>query len=111
MFNLFDIAPKEKKQIIAQPVVVKAPVVEQSQPVVAKPTPFKRKPSAKDDAFKVMAKLMDNLEKVNNPKVDALRKLMYAIENNSNLDSVVAFYKEPIKAKKTKKKLISGKFY
>src|SRR5882757_4073625 len=109
MFNLFNISPTEKKQIIAQPVVVRTVVVEQPKPVV-KPTPFKRKPSAKDDAFKVMAKLMDNLEKVNNPKVDALRKLMYAIENNSNLDSVVAYYKEPIKAKK-KKKLISGKFY
>lgn len=100
MFNIFEISPKKE-----------LPVLE--KPVVKQPTPFKKKasaPSIKADALKTIEKLLGDLQNVNNPKVDSLRKLFVSLENGSDLASVMAFYKEPIKAKK-KKKLISGKFY
>lgn len=97
MFNIFNIAP-EKKTVL-ESVVVK-------QPIKRKPAP-----SAKADALKTIEKLLGDLQNVNNPKVDSLRKLFISLENGSDMTSVMAFYKEPIKAKKKKKKLISGKFY
>lgn len=100
--KLFNLAPNT---------VTVAPVLVKTQP-----TPFKKKvatPSIKVDAMKTLEKVLTDLQDVNNPKVDALRKLFLSIENGSDMGSVVAFCKEPITAKKkpAKKKLISGKFY
>ena len=82
------------------------------EPVLPKqPTPFKKKPSLKADALKTIEKVLNDLQNVNNPKVDSLRKLFNSIENGNDLESVVAYYKQPIGKKKKEKKFVSGKFF
>lgn len=97
MFNIFKITPTESP--VLESVAIK-------QPIKRKPVP-----SVKADALKTIEKLLGELQNVNNPKVDSLRKLFISLENGSDMDSVMAYYKEPINTKKSKKKLISGKFY
>lgn len=72
---------------------------EESKPVKRK-APVK---SVKADALKTIEKLLDELQGVNNAKVDSLRKLYHSLDSGNDMKSVAAFYREPIKLKKKKK--------
>lgn len=62
-----------------------------------------RIPKAKKvNATKVLQSLLNDLQNVNNPKVDALRMLAIAIENGGDVTTLKAFCKEPIRKKKKK---------
>ncbi len=102
MFNkLFNISNQ------SEPVLVETPIqIRKSKPKAA------TTPSLKQDAEKVLERLLNDLQNVNNPKVDTLRLLALSLEKGGDLTSVLAFCKAPVTVvKKTKKKLISGKFY
>lgn len=93
--KLFNIGPKITPQVIQKPVAVQKPLLKK---MVAKAEP-------KIDAHKAIEKLLTDLQNVNNPKVDSLRKLFLSLENGSDMREVLAFYKQPILAKdKAKKK-------
>lgn len=93
--SLFNFGPKIAPQVIEKPVAVQKPVLKKKI-VKAKP---------KIDANKAIEMLLTDLQNVNNPKVDSLRKLFLSLENGSDMREVLAFYKQPIPAKdKVKKK-------
>jgi len=95
MFNIFNIGitPKE-------PVLVQNPVkIAKPRAVVAK----KVEP-AKPDLLKGLETILSDLQYVNNPRVDSLRKLYLTLENGGNLNDVVAFCKVPTRKIKASKK-------
>jgi hypothetical protein len=95
MFNLFDIGKPAVKE-------------EPAKVTVYKPTvkPFvKKAPSPTIDAMKRLEKVMDQIQHLNSPKADAMRKLYFYLQStNDNPADLIAFLKQPIaKRKKTKK--------
>lgn len=95
MFNLFDIGKPAVKEEAPKIVVSKPPV----KPFV------KKAPSVTIDAMKRLEKVMDQIQHLNSPKADAMRKLYFYLQStNDNPTDLVAFLKQPIvKRKKTKK--------
>jgi|SRR5579859_7355993 len=92
--KLFDIGKKSEPQIEEKKPIVFA------QSIVVKPT-VKRSP--KNDSLTALSNLLDELENVNNPKVDSLRKLYLHLQTNDDKANLVAYLKQPIPPKKKKK--------
>ena len=96
MFNIFNIA-KSPAPVLEAPVQIRKP----------KPAVAKKAPSVKEDAEMVLERLLNDLQNVNNPKVDVLRMLAISLEKG-DLTGLKAFCKEPIKIKKVVKKTKSS---
>lgn len=91
MFDkIFNFEVKEKKR---------------QQTVAYKPSVIVKKPQpVKPDALKRLEKILDDVQHMNNPKVDTLRKLFVHLQTeNATATDLMAYLKQPIpKAKKKK---------
>lgn len=83
------------------------PVLVQENTIISYPSKMQKSKKAspiKIDAQKLIHNLLDDLQNVNNPKVDVLRMLAVALENDGDISNLKAFCKQPIQRKKTVKK-------
>lgn len=86
IFNLEVKEAKERKSIVYKPAIA-----------MKKPQPVK------PDALKRLEKILDDVQNLNNPKVDTLRKLFIHLQSeNTNATDLMAYLKQPITKPKKK---------